>query len=40
MSADRIMYLQDGGILDQGTHEELLKRCEPYRELYESASVN
>ncbi len=29
--ADRILYMQDGRILAEGTHEELLKSCEPYR---------
>jgi ABC-type multidrug transport system fused ATPase/permease subunit len=34
--ADRILVLEDGHIADQGTHEELLGRCEVYREIYES----
>ncbi len=34
--ADRILVLDDGQIADQGTHEELLKHCEVYREIYES----
>lgn len=34
--ADRILVLEDGEIADQGTHEELLDRCEVYREIYES----
>lgn len=40
LSADRIMYLQDGKILDQGTHDELYSRCEPYRSLYEKETVS
>ena len=32
--ADRIMYMEDGKILDQGSHQELLERCQPYRVLY------
>ena len=40
LSADRIMYLQDGRILDQGTHGELYSRCEPYRSLYEKETVS
>ena len=40
LSADRIMYLQDGRVLDQGTHEELYNRCEPYRSLYEKETVS
>ena len=40
INADRIMYMEDGRILDQGTHQELLERCEPYRALYkEEASA-
>ncbi len=34
INADRIMYMEDGRILDEGTHTELLERCEPYRQLY------
>ena len=34
--ADRILVLDDGQIADQGTHEELLERCDVYREIYES----
>ncbi len=34
--ADRILVLEDGEIADQGTHEELLTRCDVYREIYES----
>ncbi len=33
--ADRIMYMEDGKILAEGRHEELLKSCEPYRLLYQ-----
>lgn len=36
MHADRILVLDDGRIADQGTHEELLGRCDVYREIYES----
>ena len=35
MNADRILYMQDGKILAEGRHEELLKICEPYRILAE-----
>ncbi len=35
MQADRIMYMADGKILAAGKHEELLKTCEPYRQLYQ-----
>lgn len=34
-SLDRVMYLQDGQLVDIGTHEELLERCEPYRKTVE-----
>ena len=33
--SDRILYMQDGKILAEGTHEELLESCEPYRLLYQ-----
>ncbi|WP_352398740.1 ABC transporter ATP-binding protein [[Clostridium] aminophilum] len=35
VDADRILYLQDGQILAEGTHAELIENCAPYRELYE-----
>ena len=31
--ADRILVLDDGGIVGDGTHEELLKSCSVYREI-------
>ncbi len=36
MNADRILVLEDGRSEGLGTHEELLKNCEAYREIYES----
>ena len=30
-NADKIMYMQDGKILTEGTHQELMERCEPYQ---------
>ena len=33
-SADRIIVLEDGEVEGIGTHEELLKDCEVYREIY------
>ena len=36
IDADKIIYLEDGKVLDEGTHSELMDRCTPYRELYEN----
>jgi len=36
MDADMIIVLDNGAVVDTGTHEELLSRCEIYREVYES----
>ena len=36
MDADRIIVLQNGQINGVGTHEELLKKNQIYREVYES----
>jgi ATP-binding cassette, subfamily B, bacterial MsbA len=33
ISADRIVVMDQGAILDQGTHEELLRRCAVYQQL-------
>ena len=35
VNADMILFVEDGKILDHGTHQELLSRCESYRQLYE-----
>ena len=35
-NADRILVLDQGMLVGQGTHEELLKSCEVYREIYRS----
>ena len=35
-SADRIVVLDDGRAVGIGTHEELLRTCGVYREIYES----
>ena len=34
--ADRILVIQDGRIVEEGTHEELLARGREYRRLYET----
>lgn len=36
ISADKILVLDDGKCMGIGTHEELLKNCPTYREIYES----
>ena len=36
VNADTILFMDNGKILDQGTHQELLARCDAYRELYET----
>lgn len=38
MGADRILVLDDGEVAGFGTHEELLKGCPVYREIYDSQS--
>lgn len=35
-NADRILYIEDGRVLAEGTHEELLKNCVEYKKLYHS----
>lgn len=37
-NADMILVLDDGKIAGQGTHEQLLKSCNIYREIYETQS--
>lgn len=34
--ADRIIVMEDGSIVDIGTHEELISRCEEYKAIYYS----
>ncbi|MBO4265285.1 MAG: ABC transporter ATP-binding protein [Clostridia bacterium] len=35
MDADMIIIMENGAIVDKGTHAELLERCDIYREIYE-----
>ena len=37
-SADRIFVLEDGELVGEGSHAELLSNCEVYREIHESQS--
>lgn len=36
MSADRILVLEDGRIVGSGKHDDLLKECQVYRDIYRS----
>ena len=36
MDADMILVLDDGCVVGQGTHAQLMESCEIYREVYES----
>ena len=36
MDADRIIVLSEGRVVGMGTHEELLRNCDVYREIAES----
>ena len=36
MHADRIIVLEEGRIAGTGTHDELMKQCETYREIAQS----
>jgi ATP-binding cassette subfamily B protein len=38
--ADKIVVLEGGGVLDIGTHDELLLRCDYYKNLNESQSTD
>lgn len=35
INCDEIFFMKDGKIENKGTHEELLKKCKSYKELYE-----
>jgi ATP-binding cassette subfamily B protein len=36
LSADQIIVLENGEIVGRGTHRELLRSCEAYREIAQS----
>ncbi len=36
LSADQIIVLENGEIVGRGTHRELLRNCEVYREIAQS----
>lgn len=36
INSDRILFLDDGKITNEGTHEELLKKCPEYKKLYDA----
>jgi ABC-type multidrug transport system fused ATPase/permease subunit len=38
-SADRIVVMEDGAVIDAGPHAELLSRCELYRRLVQTQLV-
>ncbi len=38
-NADRILMIEDGRIVAEGKHNELIKNCKPYKELYETEIV-
>ena len=39
IDADRIVVLEDGSVVGQGRHDELLETCETYREIVDSQAV-
>ena len=36
INSDRILLVEDGTIVDEGTHEELLKNSKIYHQLYDA----
>ena len=36
MDAEQIIVLEDGRIVGKGTHDELMKSCETYKEIADS----
>lgn len=35
INSDKIVFIDDGRVIDSGTHHQLYERCEPYHQLYE-----
>ena len=35
-NSDRIIFIENGKVKSEGTHEQLIKKCKEYKELYES----
>lgn len=40
INSDRILLIDDGKVIDEGTHDELMKKNKVYRDLYETELVN
>lgn len=40
VDSDRILFIEDGKIVAEGSHKQLLKNCHGYRELYEAELKN
>lgn len=38
-NADRILFISDGKVLDEGKHEDLLMSCKEYKNLYEAELI-
>ena len=36
INCDRIYFIEDGKVIATGNHDELLKNCKSYKDLYES----
>ena len=38
IDSDRIFVIEEGALIDSGTHRELLRRCSLYKNLYDKGS--